>query len=121
MVNVFKLLPLNDWLYIGLATALIGYHVVSLERAKHDVRVKVDAQWAQTIADANKKAKEQQDAQQAQIDSLAAASQPQLTQKFNAISSQLAVLTAQVKKPPAVFKSDCVLPPEQVSAYNAIK
>lgn len=77
--------------------------------------------YERAIAEGNAKAKSDHDAQQAQIDKLAAASQPELAQKFDSIKAQLATLTAQAKKPPVVFKPDCVLPPDQVSAYNAIK
>ena len=67
--------------------------------------------YERIIADANARAKADHDSMQAQIDAAAASSNPALARKFDSIAAQLATLTAMAKKPPAVFKPDCVMPP----------
>lgn len=76
--------------------------------------------YEKQIAEVNAKAQSDHDAQQAQIDAGAQSTQPKLAAKMDSINANLAVLAAQAKRPPVVFNPNCVLPPEQISAYNAI-
>lgn len=119
-MNLLSLIPLRTWLIGGLAVSLLFYHIASLENAKHRVRVEVDAQWQTKIDAANKQAQADHDSQQAKIDELAKASQPEIAKKFDSLKAQIASLESSAKKPPKVFASNCVLQVEQVEAFNAI-
>lgn len=77
--------------------------------------------YEKLIAEANARAQADHAAMQQQLDAAAASSNPALAKKFDAISAQLAQLTAIAKKPPAVFKPDCVMPKAEQDAYNAIR
>jgi hypothetical protein len=76
--------------------------------------------YERTIAVANDKAKADHDAQQSKLDALAKATNPELAKKFDRISQQLSSLGIEAKHPPKVFVPECVMPDEQVAAYNGI-
>lgn len=78
--------------------------------------------YERAIAEGNAKVKSDHDAQQAQIADLTKRNSDLLdiAKRLDRVGAQLPGLIAQAKQPPVVFKSDCVLPPDQMAAYNAI-
>lgn len=120
MLAWLRTFAVGHWMLIALVIALLGYHEYSLLSAVYEAKAAKDVEWTGKIAEANQRAKDDHDAQQAKIDALAASSQPEVAKKFESITALLAQLKAQAKAPPKIFAENCVLPPAEVLSYNAI-
>jgi Tfp pilus assembly protein PilO len=107
---------LGHWLLICALVAGIGWHYADRHAAVEAER----ATWQTRIEDAKKEYQADHDAQQSKLDALAKATNPELARKFDRISQQLSSLGIDVKHPPKVFVPECVMPDEQVAAYNGI-
>ena len=73
------------------------------------------------VAEVTEQAKKDREAQQSQIDSLAAQVDPQLSAKIADQNKLIARIVAEAGKPPKVIKGDCTVPADAVAAYNGIK
>lgn len=122
MINVFKLLPLSDWLWIGLAVSLWGYH----EFAIHEAVVRAHEECKAQVAAANAAAKAAHDSTQAQTDKDAAAQNTANGLKIDAISRQTNLIASQLAgmKPKTYSRAlpiNCVFDDERIKdANNAI-
>jgi hypothetical protein len=85
-----KIIPLNDWLWIGLAVCLIGYHEYAMHEAVSTARAEVAAKYDKQIAEVSAQAKAQQDALQAQLDTKAAQRNAPLEAKIDTLAKRLA-------------------------------
>jgi hypothetical protein len=116
ILTFIRSLAAGHWLLICALVAGIGFHYADRHAAVEAER----ATWQTKIEDATKAAQADHDAQQSKLDALAKATNPELARKFASISAQLAQLGIQAKTPPKVFVPECVMPDEQVAAYNGI-
>lgn len=109
---------------IAFALALAGlvaYHYTDRHAAVEAAKAANDADWSKKIDAANAKADADRAAQEQTIADLRKSSQPEIKAKVDSIAATLAKLSAQAKAPPKVLPANCVLPADQVAAYNAIK
>ena len=119
MTNVFKLLPLGDWLWIGLIASIVGYHVVTLERAKIETRAADKAHYEQQIAAANAQAKADHDALQDKINKDAGTSNADIAAKQAQILNTLRQLGAgKVYANQKPLPAGCVYDDNRVSSAN---
>lgn len=101
--------------------SLVGYHFVAVHNAVSEAHTEDKAAFQAQVEKVNAEAKADHEAQQATIDNLAQSAQPEIAAKLSSINGMLAKLKSDAAKPPVVFKQDCVMAPDQVSAYNSIK
>ena len=73
------------------------------------------------VAQVTEQARKDHEAQQAEIDKLAANTDPQLASKIADQNKLIARIVAEAGKPPKVIQGQCTVPPDAVAAYNGIK
>ena len=116
---MLSMLELKGIAFALALSGLVVYHYTDRHAAVKEAEAQRDADWNKKLDAANATAQADAAAKQAQIDKLAASSAPEIKAKVDKIAATLATL----KDKPIVkyLPADCVLPPDQVAAYNSIK
>lgn len=117
MINIFKLLPIGDWIWIGAAVALWGYHEYDKHEAVARARTEITVAYETKITAANAQAKADHDALQAQVDAKANTSNAALAQTMAAINAKLAKL-GTVYHPTTALPAGCRFDADRVTQAN---